>query len=250
MLNRATGDERTQGSTEEWRALAREDDVLYNILAWPGMRGRWTEERFYAAGQSDWEDFRHHWRHYWPELGGTCVEIGCGAGRMSRALAGDFDRVLGLDVSADMIERARKSMPDNVELHQVEEPAIPAGDGEVDAVFSVHVLQHLDSFEAVRRYLAEARRALRPGGSMMVHITLQSRPLPLWRRARIELDVWRSRRGLRQGRKHSFVRMRLYQPEQIEAALHQLGFERVELRVFAVRWNGYRHHFWLASAPG
>jgi SAM-dependent methyltransferase len=237
------------GSNEEWRALARQEDVLYNILSWPGKQGSWTEEEFYAAGESDWEDYRHHWLHYWPELGGTCVEIGTGAGRMTRALAGDFERVVGVDVSPDMVERARAATPDHVEFHVVDEPAIPLAEGEADGVFSVHVLQHLDDFEAVRRYLAEARRVLRPGGSMMVHITLLSARRSRWRRVKTEWNLWRSRRALRRGREHGSVRMRVYQPELVQAELRRLGFEDVELRMFSARSIQYPHHFWLGRAP-
>ena len=223
--------------------------MLLNVLSWPGKTDDWTEDEFYATGESDWEDFRRHWTHYRSDLGGTCVEIGCGPGRITRALAPDFDRVLGLDVSPEMIQRARQATPDNVELHQVEEPAIPMADGEADAVFSVHVLQHLDRFEAVRRYLAETRRVLRPGGSAMLHITLLSTPLRPWRRARIELGIRLSRLGQRRGNKHWLVRMHLYTPERIQRTLRELGFRDVELRVFGVRSNGYVHHFWLATAP-
>lgn len=237
------------GSTEEWRALAREENVLSNILAWPDKRGKWTEEEFYAAGQRDWEDFRRHWSHYWPELGGTCVEIGVGAGRMTRALAGDFERVVGLDVSPDMIDRARRAAPDHVELHRVDGPHIPLADDSADALFSVHVLQHLDTYAAMSSYLTEARRVLRSNGSMMVHIELQSRPPSFRDRARIEVGLWRSRRGLRRGRPHTLVRMKLYTSEQIQELLLGLGFERVELRAFPVRSNGYLHEFFLARTP-
>ena len=237
------------GSDEEWRALARERRVLSNILAWPGKQDPWTEEAFYATGVQDWEDFRRHWTHYWPELGGTCVEIGVGAGRMTRALAADYERVVGLDVSPDMIARARRVTPEHVEFHQVDSPTIPMSTGSTDAAFSVHVFQHLDDWDAVRRYLSEVRRVLRPGGSMMVHITLASRSAPLLRRLRIELGLWRSRRGVRRGRTHTLVRMKLYRMEDVQALLDQLGFAAVELRVFPVRSNGYVHHFWLARAP-
>src|SRR3954465_420863 len=44
--------------------------------------------------------------------GGTCVEVGCGPGRMTAALAERFDRVVAVDVSPAMVERARASVPD------------------------------------------------------------------------------------------------------------------------------------------
>ncbi len=239
----------THGSTEEWQALAREENVLSNILAWPDKVGSWTEEEFYAVGQDDWEDFRHHWRHYWPELGGTCVEIGVGAGRLTRALAADFDRVVGLDVSDEMIERTRRAVPDHVELHRVATERIPLGDDAADAVFSAHVLQHLDDYHAMSRYLREARRVVRPGGTVMLHITLTSRPRSLPRRVALEVGLWRSRRGLRRGRRHTLVRMNVFQSEQIFGLLSEVGFERAELRAFPVRSNDYLHHFFLARAP-
>ena len=37
--------------------------------------------------------------------GGVCVEVGCGPGRMTGALADRFDEVLALDVSPAMLER-------------------------------------------------------------------------------------------------------------------------------------------------
>lgn len=246
---RTLGKTLMRGSTAEWRALAREKNVLSNILAWPEKRGRWTEEDFYAAGREDWTDFRRHWLHYQPDLGGTCVEIGVGAGRMTAALAGDFQRVVGLDVSADMLERARGAVPEHVELYQVDGPQIPLEDVSADAIFSVHVLQHLDDYEAMRHYLDEARRVMRSGASMMVHIELQSSPPSRIRRARTEVGLWRSRRGLRRGRPHTLVRMNLYRSEQIFALLGQLGFCAVELRAFPVHSNGYRHEFFFARAP-
>src|SRR5947209_5905330 len=173
---RVSSNRRPDGATREWRAIARGPDVLFHVCSWPGKRGAWTEEEFYAAGRSDWEDFRSHWRHYWPELGGTCVEIGCGAGRLTAALADDFRRVVALDVSQDMIDGARLRTPSVVEFRQVDGPVIPLGDDEADGVFSVHVFQHLESRDVLAAYLAEARRVLRPGGALMVHVPLASSP--------------------------------------------------------------------------
>src|SRR4029077_9437302 len=42
--------------------------------------------------------------------GGTCVEVGCGPGRMTGALAERFDRVVAVDVSPAMLERARAAV--------------------------------------------------------------------------------------------------------------------------------------------
>src|SRR5215216_2564240 len=43
---------------------------------------------------------------------GRCVEVGCGPGRMTGALAQRFERVIAVDVSPEMIARARRNVPD------------------------------------------------------------------------------------------------------------------------------------------
>jgi ubiquinone/menaquinone biosynthesis C-methylase UbiE len=233
-------------ASEEWREIALLDDVFSNIAGPPGHSGTWTEEEFYATGTSDWADFRRHWRHYWPQLGGTCVEIGCGAGRVTQALAGDFDRVVALDVSSEMIQRARSVVPANVEFCEVDGARIPLANAEADAVFSCHVVQHLEDYETVRATMLEARRILRAGGTMMVHITISSHsPSRLWR-AREELRLWLARRRLRRGVRPAVIRMRVYKHEDVLRLLAAVGFSDCELRAFGVTSNGYVHHFFLA----
>jgi trans-aconitate methyltransferase len=104
--------------------------------------------------------------------GGTCVEVGCGPGRMTAALAARFDRVLALDVSPAMLERARAAVPAaNVEFRAVSGTRL---DGVPDA--SAHtlvcylVLQHLPSRAAVLGYLREFARVLAPGGAAFVQL--------------------------------------------------------------------------------
>jgi SAM-dependent methyltransferase len=239
-------------ATEEWRQIARGPRVLYHVLTWPDKQD-WTPEEFYDVGRSDWEDFRSQWLHYAGELRGTCLEIGCGAGRLTRQLAGEFDKVISIDVSADMIARAKEASPGNVEFHQVDGTRVPLADDSVDAVFSVHVLQHLDDFDDVSAYVADAARVLRPGGTMMLHIalgTLEEGLVGKRGKVRLEWRLWRSRRALRQGREHFAVRYRLYGLEQVQHMLEGLALDRIELRMFPVRSNAYQHTFWLATARG
>lgn len=237
------------GATEEWRHIAKRPDVLYQVASVPGKEDGWSEADFYEAGRSDWADFSRHWRHYSPDLGSTCVEIGCGPGRVTASLAGDFNRVVAVDVSTDMIEKAAAATPDNVEFHQVDGPTIPLADGEADAAFSVHVFQHLEDEKTLAAYLAEVRRVLAPGGTLMIHIWLGSEHLTRLARARQEFELWRSRRHVRQGEKPSAVRMRIYRPEEIHALLAELGFVDIELRMLPVRSHPMHYHFWFARTP-
>jgi SAM-dependent methyltransferase len=238
-----------KNATDEWRAIARGPDVLYHICTWPEKRGLWTEEDFYEAGRSDWDDFVCQWRHYDEALGGTCVEIGCGAGRVTSALAPFFEHVVALDVSPDMIERAQRHCPPNVEFRRVDGPQIPLAEHSVDAVFSVHVLQHLESTDVMAAYLAEALRVLRPGRTLMVHIMLIDGKPSLRRRLAYEWRLRRSRMALGRGEEHTSVRMTLLTTQAALDLLTRTGFVDVELRMFPVRSNGYHHAFWLARRP-
>lgn len=234
------------GSTAEWRAIGQGPDLLYEIIAWPEKKGTWDPDEFYAMGRSDWADFRAHWHHYWPELGGTCLEIGCGVGRITHVLAEDFDFVIAVDVAEPMLERAAAAVPSNVELHQVAGTSLPIGDGTVDGVFSVHVLQHLDDIGRVADSLREMYRVLRPGGTLMVHVNLASRPMPALRRIRHRIGLRRNRRAIHRGGPHNYVTMNYYTMEDVWLLLDHVGFSDLELRVFPVRSNGYPHSFWFA----
>jgi ubiquinone/menaquinone biosynthesis C-methylase UbiE len=133
-----------------------------------------------------------------------------------------------------------------VEFRQVEGLRLPVEATEADGVFTCHVLQHLEDYEAVRATLTEARRVLRPGASMMAHITISSySPSRLWR-AREELRLWLARRRLRHGVRPAVIRMRVYKQEDVLRLLTEVGFTDCELHAFPVSSNGYVHHFFLA----
>lgn len=236
---------RTERTTTEWRELAKVDP-FYVIATRPGKEGAWTRKEFYAEGSSDWADFRQHWTHYWPQLGGRCLEIGCGAGRITQALAADFAEVVAIDVSSDMLALAQLVVPTNVALEQVAGAEIPLEDRSVDGIFTCHVLQHLEGLDVVTAYLTEARRALKPEGTLMVQLGLHSAPMRLPGRIREELRLRMGRRSRARGDRDLTFRVRLYTREEIQAMLESIGFTDIELRVFSVRSSGDVHAFWFA----
>jgi ubiquinone/menaquinone biosynthesis C-methylase UbiE len=231
----------------EWQALARLDP-LYVVAAWPGRRGAWTPEDFYAVGDSDVADAVARWRRYEPSLQGTCVEVGCGAGRMTRSLTGVFEHVIGLDVSEEMLELAAKAAPD-AELKLVSGTSIPLPDATADAVFTTHVLQHLDGIERVSDYLREMHRVLKPRGTIMVHLLLGPER-PAWRRLAAAARLRATRWALAHGRTVFHYHGERYLPGVVRDRLHQVGFVDVELVEFEMRSNGDPHPFWLARKPG
>jgi ubiquinone/menaquinone biosynthesis C-methylase UbiE len=103
---------------------------------------------------------------------GTCVEVGCGPGRMTGVLAERFDRVLAVDVSAGMLERARAAVSaPNVEFQLVSGDRLDSvEDATADTLVCYLVLQHLPERRVVTRYLEEFARVLAPHGSAFVQL--------------------------------------------------------------------------------
>jgi SAM-dependent methyltransferase len=97
----------------------------------------------------------------------TVVEIGCGLGRITRPLAERGGTVLALDVSAEMLDRARRLNPDldNVEWVLGDgETLAPIASGTADVCHSFVVFQHVPDAQITLGYVREMGRVLRPGG--------------------------------------------------------------------------------------
>jgi SAM-dependent methyltransferase len=95
------------------------------------------------------------------------VEIGCGIGRLTRPLAERARSVRALDVSAEMLRRAREALPDahNVEwVHGDGVSLAGIADASADVVFSHVVFQHIPDPQVTLGYVREMGRVLRPGG--------------------------------------------------------------------------------------
>lgn len=97
----------------------------------------------------------------------TLVEIGCGVGRLTRVLAKRGRQVVAVDVSEEMLARARELNPrlENVRwLHGDGESLAGVDSASVDGCFSHVVFQHLPDPELTLGYVREMARVLRPGG--------------------------------------------------------------------------------------
>ncbi|MFB9278979.1 class I SAM-dependent methyltransferase [Cohnella cellulosilytica] len=97
-----------------------------------------------------------------PVKGETVVDFGCGTGDLAAAIARQGASVYGLDISPEMVERARKKYPD-LEFRCVDGTGWRA-DFEYDAVFSNAALHWMTEPEAaVRSFLS----GLKPGGRLV-----------------------------------------------------------------------------------
>jgi SAM-dependent methyltransferase len=89
---------------------------------------------------------------------GRCLDLGCGTGLPTAAVAQLGWSVVGVDVSEDLLDVARAR---GVEVLQAPADGLPFDDASFDAVVSVWTHTDVDDFPAA---VAEAARVLRPGG--------------------------------------------------------------------------------------
>lgn len=146
-----------------WDARARED--AFYFVDNEQTYGRPDQERFWADGERVVDAFCERLGLALP-AGGRAVDIGCGLGRLTRALAGRVAHVHGVDVSADMLARARElnAHLENVTWHRGDGTTLPLPDAVADVVLSHVVFQHLPDPELTYGYVREIGRVLRPGG--------------------------------------------------------------------------------------
>ncbi|MBO3737936.1 class I SAM-dependent methyltransferase [Actinoplanes flavus] len=95
---------------------------------------------------------------------GTAVDAACGTGRHSAWLAGQGHRVIGVDGSPEMLERARERVPSG-EFHEAPLERLPIPDAHADIVVCSLALTHVRDLGPV---FAEFARVLRPGGHLVV----------------------------------------------------------------------------------
>ena len=158
---------RHAGNRRAWEAFGR-TDPLWAVLSDSSKRGgKWDVDEFFATGAR--------------EIAGVidrltglglqpprrlAVDFGCGVGRLTRALAAEFDQVIGVDLSEAMVAEARRlnaAVPNVRFVHNPSTSLDGLASGSVDFVYSRLVLQHIPSHVAAG-YVREFVRMLAPDG--------------------------------------------------------------------------------------
>ena len=186
-MEEITLEQQLEKMRRDWDERARENARYYVNTA----STNWTDAEFFASGELTVAE------EVLTDMGNICqgkdpkqmrvLEIGCGAGRVTRALAKIFGEVHGVDVSGEMIAQARAALADfpNAFLYQnngtdlTVVPALP-----FDFAFSTIVFQHIPSRDVIENYVREVARLLRTGALFKFQVqgdsTIEAQPDDTW----------------------------------------------------------------------
>lgn len=111
------------------------------------------------------------------KLHGLVCDVGCGPGQVARYLHERGARVCGVDLSAGMIEQARRLNP-NIEFNQGDMLALDVADEAWAGIAAFYSIIHIPR-EEVLNALRELRRALKRGGTLLLAFHLGEETLHL-----------------------------------------------------------------------
>ena len=178
MARELTLQEQLEKMRRDWDARARENARYFVATG----REEWSDEEFFRSGEKAISE------DILTDMINICqgkdpremrvLEIGCGAGRLTRALSNIFGEVHAVDVSGEMVELARQAVADRPGVHVYQNngcdlSVIPAK--EFDFAYSAIVFQHIPSREVIENYVREVHRLLRPGALFKFQVQGDSR---------------------------------------------------------------------------
>lgn len=201
-----------RGQITEDSIAAQDAERLRSVLA----ERRTRSQEFFAHSAGRWDALRAELFGPRTDLAALPAllderwvvgDLGCGTGQLTASLAPYVARVVGVDQSRAMLAAAKARLRDlpNVELRHGELEALPVGDGELDAAILFLVLPYVAE---PGRVLAEAGRALKPGGRLLVvdmtphpHEEYRQTMGHLWQGfSREQMTAWLGASGLETGR--------------------------------------------------
>src|SRR5579863_8987164 len=149
----------------DWNQRAREDAHFYVAF---GARDQ-DEAGFAATVAEVLPSLEQELKRLPQQARGSwrALEIGCGPARLVKPFSRHFAEIHGVDVSDEMIARARERLKEipHAHVHATDGASLSLfRDEYFDFVYSYAVFQHIPSREVVLQYMREVRRVLKPGG--------------------------------------------------------------------------------------
>lgn len=201
-------------------------------------------------------------QHYLGAVNGLAVlDLACGSGYFTRLIKGlGASRVVGVDISPEMIELARQSEHESGIEYKVGDAAHLEQLGEFDIVFAGFLLHYSSSIEQLMAMCKNISQNLRKGGRF---VTFNENPkFPVHQGIKYGVEVTASepvqdgtpikRTHYVDGRKDFCIEHYHYEPETYERALQSAGFSQIEWKQFVGAtgaddyWRDYLNDFSIA----
>jgi SAM-dependent methyltransferase len=172
---------RADTTDQDWETFAQTDPYWAVITLDRYRRDQLTDEalrEFFHTGEYHVESLLGLIdRHLGPVKRRSCLDLGCGVGRVLIPLARQFRRAVGVDVSESMLAEARRHCAEqalgNVELVR----GLEGLEGPFDLVHTYIVLQHVPPARG-EQLVEGLLRLLADGGVGAVHLTYRNTHLP------------------------------------------------------------------------
>jgi SAM-dependent methyltransferase len=156
-----------------WERLGRRDP-FWAALTIPDKRhGRWAREQFFRSGADEMTAVLRRAERLGLDVSRRrALDFGCGAGRVTQAMAEEFQHVDGVDISAPMVRAARRynRHGERCTYHlNVAADLKLFGDARYALVYSTLVLQHMEPRDS-KTYIGELMRVLAPDGLLVFQL--------------------------------------------------------------------------------
>lgn len=164
-----------------WNQFGKRDP-LWAILTWNDKKdNKWKPDEFFETGKQEIKDVMQ----YVEKLGllqqrGRALDFGCGAGRLTQALATYFEEVVGIDIAPSMVTLAKQynrfgarciyylNGTDNLRVFS---------DQEFHFIYSNIVLQHMRP-DYAKSYIKEFLRVLKLQGVLIFQLPSRNLATP------------------------------------------------------------------------
>lgn len=192
------------------------------------MYSHWTvRDRDHAVGCFDlhnaWDGYKHLWRDVDLKQHRVCLDFGCGPGRNIVKYRGMFDRMDGVDISAEALERAKIWLSHNnmslngTNLYHTNGIDLSAiADAQYDVVMSTIVLQHICVHSIRFNLFKEMFRVLRPGGMITIQMAFGGKGDDRWRFWRDDFTEAQATNGMHD--------VSIMHPREVQDDLSLIGF--------------------------
>ncbi|MBU2515926.1 class I SAM-dependent methyltransferase [bacterium] len=159
-----------------WDEFARRD-VLWSIMSCPDKKdNRWEIDNFFKTGQNDIDFILQEAEKRYPQFQrNKALDFGCGVGRMTIPLSKRFKETVGVDISAQMIGKAKvfaKNVSGCSFVVNEEEDLCIFPEAYFDFILSLIVLQHMER-RYILNYIKEFLRLLKPVGLLVFQLPSQ-----------------------------------------------------------------------------